>query len=169
MKLNLLLLSTTSIFCFASANIVNANEMPKIPNAGSVVKVTLILTPTNIQTRAPLSESDLARIGCTFLSTQALEKESILRILKTGVKDSEKARDFKLRNAIYIENSDGTRAKVLLSDAYYAKEEVQGEIQISSMTGIKPITAQKSFLTELREWASKNKNRKNFSSDCLIN
>jgi len=154
-------------FIFSSNNLY-AKEVVEIelPNLDQISKVELIIVPTDLRTRAPLSEKNLPIYGCTFSTTSEKQYSALLSILSKKIKTAEKSDSFALRNAVYLHLKNSEVVKLLLNDPVVKNGDGEGKLEKSS-SGSESIKFNQGMLKKLRIWAKDIPARKNFSEPCL--
>lgn len=144
-----------------------SSEMPL--DGEQIASATVVLFPSGIFTRAPLTEAVLAQRGCTFKTAGATAKHVALAgILNRRLSAGAPGDGFPnhLRNLIYLQLRDGARLRYTLTDEYDAQGRVYGWVDSYAGDG-RPLLAGHELLFDLRDWAAGVSDRKNFSEECL--
>ncbi|MGF6272839.1 hypothetical protein ABIB38_001195 [Massilia sp. UYP11] len=147
-----------------------AGAAPDMPLDGEqIASATVVLFPSGIFTRAPLTEAMLALQGCTFKTVGDTARQVALAgILNRRLSAGAQGDGFpnQLRNLVYLQLRDGARLRYTLTDEYDAPGRVLGWVDSDKGDG-RPLLAGRELLFDLRDWAADVTDRKNFSAHCL--
>jgi len=162
----LLLLS----LCFGAVEAPAAQVSSLTPLDGEqIASATVVLYPSGIFPRAPLTEALLALQGCTFTTDGDPAKHLALAgILNRRLSAGPDGDGFpnQLRNLVYLQLHDGARLRYTLTDEYDAQGRVYGWVDSYAGDG-RPLVAGRELLFDLRDWAAGVTDRKNFNEECL--
>jgi hypothetical protein len=134
-----------------------------------IASATVVLFPSGIFLRSPMTEAWLALQGCTFRTAGDTDKHVALAgILNRRLTAGAPGDGFpnQLRNLIYLQLRDGARLRYTLTDEYGAQGRVYGWVDSYAADG-RPLLAGPELLFDLRDWAAGVPDRKNFSEECL--
>ena len=155
------------LLCLGSSMV---QASPRMPLDGEqIVSATVVLYPSGVDTRAPLTEALLALQGCTFTAAgDAAKLAALAGILDRRLSDGPDGDGFPnhLRNLVYLQLRDGARLRYTLTDEYDAQGRVYGWVDSYAGDG-RPLVAGREMLSDLRDWAAGVTDRKNFSEECL--
>lgn len=158
------------LLCLGTGELPAALASSRAPLDGeAIVSATVVLFPSGIDTRAPLTEALLALQGCTFTTAGDTARHVALAgILNRRLADGVEGDGFPnhLRNLVYLRLRDGARLRYTLTDEYDAQGRVYGWVDSYAGDG-RPLVAGRELLFDLRDWAAGVTDRKNFSAECL--
>jgi len=158
------------LLCLGSVDAPAAQASSRTPLDGEeIVSATVVLFPSGIDTRAPLTEALLALQGCTFTTAgDAARHVALAGILNRRLTDGPEGDGFPnhLRNLVYLRLRDGARVRYTLTDEYDAQGRVYGWVDSYAGDG-RPLVAGRELLFDLRDWAAGGADRNNFRTECL--
>ncbi|MDY0973703.1 hypothetical protein SOM61_01915 [Massilia sp. CFBP9012] len=158
------------LLCLGSVGAPAAQAFARTPLDGEqIASATVVLYPSGIYPRAPLTESGLARQGCTFTTTgDSARHVALAGILNRRLADGPEGDGFPnhLRNLVYLQLRDGSRLRYTFTDEYDAQGRVYGWVDSYAGDG-RPLVAGRELLFDLRDWAAGVPDRKNFRTECL--
>ncbi len=159
------LVATLLLLCLESSMV---QASPRAPLDGEqIVSATVVLYPSGVFTRAPLTEALLALQGCTFMAAgDAAKLTALAGILNRRLVAGADGFPNHLRNLVYLQLRDGARLRYTLTDEYDAQGRVYGWVDSYAGDG-RPLVAGRELLFDLRDWAAGVTDRKNFSEECL--
>lgn len=162
-----------SAACLALATLDAAGgDLVRAARDGRVAAATVILFESGISLRAPMTEAELRRRGCTFTVAfkpaklaalaEILERELRAEPGHDGVADQ-------LRNIVYLRLLDGTAYRYALTDEVGGAggaETVHAWADTYAGDG-RALVAGPELLRALRAWAGSGTGRMNFRPACL--
>ncbi len=156
--------------CLATVEASAAQATLRTPlDGGQIASATVVLYPSGVDTRAPLTEALLALQGCAFMTTGDTARHAALAgILNRRLIDGPDGDGFPnhLRNLVYVQLRDGVRLRYAFTDEYDAQGRVYGWVDSYRGDG-GPLLAGRKLLFDLRDWAAGVSDRKNFRQECL--
>lgn len=158
------------LFCLGSVGAPAAHASSRaLLDGGQIVSTTVVLYPSGIYPRAPLTEARLALQGCTFMTAgDTPEHAALAGILNRRLTDGPQGDGFPnhLRNLVYLRLRDGSRLRYTFTDEYDAQGRVYGWVDSYAGDG-QPLVAGRELLFDLRDWAAGVSGRQNFRAECL--
>ena len=139
-----------------------------LPEPEEVSTAKLALMPLMLDTYAPVTEKELVRRGCTFVTEpDSSHNLELMQILQDGMQIKESGeKDFRLRSAVYLNLKDGSTIRLLISDAQNLKPGVFGTIDNGTLSERRYLTSKEAMLRNLRAWAKATLHNQKPGSDC---
>jgi len=143
-------------------------RIKEIPSASEIKSAKLAFYPMNINTYAPVTEADMLRNGCIYEIEENSDRISELSaILSRGITLSNKGEDhYQLRNVVYLNLRDGSKIRMLISDAHNLKPGVFGVIDKGQSSKHSYLTSDEKTLKLLRTWAKSRIEKNNARKFC---
>lgn len=171
LKLKMLRSSFAAAAAILSSTHVAADEkIGQIPLAKDIKSAKLVFYPLSINTYAPVTEADMLRNGCIYDIAGNSEKIAELSAILSGgmIISNEGEEQFQLRNVIYFTLRDGSKVRMLVSDAHNLKPGVFGIIDKGPTKKHSYLTSDEKTLKLLRTWAKSRVQKNNASTFCEI-
>ncbi len=147
----------------------HADDRTAAIDPAGIAGITLILTPLELRTRAPLTQATLPGSGCTFTTSfHAAKNAEMLDILNRHLAaiPDQASGHFLLRNAVYLRMVDGMVIRYLIGPAVGPRKEVHGGSETSNTGSYIPFKSDERLLHALRRWAASGVAQKDPSAQC---
>lgn len=133
-------------------------KIAQLPDPEDVRLVTLAFYGLHIDTYVPVTEEQLFRNGCIYVTDPGSDKNlALLNILREGVTLSEKGpHRFRLRNAIILQLKDDSVLRLLISDAGNRTPGVFGTADNEMHDAQGFLLSNEAMLKTIRVWAMEN-------------
>lgn len=150
-------LVTLSLLSIGSSALA-VEKITSLPNPEEIRLVTLAFYGLHIDTYVPVTEEQLFRNGCIYVTEPGSDKNlELLKILREGITLSETGpHRFRLRNAITLQLKDNSVLNLLISDAGNRTPGVFGTADNEAKNAQGFLLSNEAMLKSLRTWAREN-------------
>ena len=126
---------------------------------GAVVSAEVWLAPRFLESRNEITEKELRKVACSYLSKEKEDLDPLLDILaNAGIVESAHPDEDDSRIAVYLKTSSGAVIVLLLGT------EFPNAPSLGKYNGITPVAAREGFYDDLRIWAVRRKSTKRKAS-----